>query len=535
MAKIDRYDGNLEAFASDSTSTNRTVFGAETQSDTLDDNINTEFKEGWEIVGANESPTKQDFNAVAYTTTQLLAYLHQMGTPEWNITQEYHTGSITIRTGILYISQTDTNIGNDPSTDLINWFDVVTQKGLYLRKDGSVPLEGAWDMGNQSLTNVNIDSGEITGIVDLAIEDGGTGASTSEDARTNLGVAIGIDVQAYNAKLDDISAVAVTDSIFIVGDGTNFVGESGLTARTSLGLGTIATQDSDNIDITGGSVTGITDITIADGGTGASTAEDARTNLGVAIGSDVQAHDDKLDDISVVAVTDSNFIVGDGTNFVGESGLTARTSLGLGTIATQDSDNIDITGGSVTGITDLLVADGGTGASTLTDGGIVLGSGTGAITVTAQPTNGQLLVGSTGNDPVLSTLTAGVGISIDNTAGGVTVSSVASGMGYNEIAGTTQQAVADTVYTCNNAGLVTVTLPDTAAVGTTLGIIGKGAGGFLIAQNASESIHVGTVTSTVGVGGSVASTEQYDVIYMVCTVADLTWTATQMIGNLTIV
>ena len=442
MAKIDRYDGNLEAFASDSTSTNRTVFGAETQSDTLDDNINTEFKEGWEIVGANESPTKQDFNAVAYTTTQLLAYLHQMGTPEWNITQEYHTGSITIRTGILYISQTDTNIGNDPSTDLINWFDVVTQKGLYLRKDGSVPLEGAWDMGNQSLTNVNIDSGEITGIVDLAIEDGGTGASTSEDARTNLGVAIGIDVQAYNAKLDDISAVAVTDSIFIVGDGTNFVGESG---------------------------------------------------------------------------------------------LTARTSLGLGTIATQDSDNIDITGGSVTGITDLLVADGGTGASTLTDGGIVLGSGTGAITVTAQPTNGQLLVGSTGNDPVLSTLTAGVGISIDNTAGGVTVSSVASGMGYNEIAGTTQQAVADTVYTCNNAGLVTVTLPDTAAVGTTLGIIGKGAGGFLIAQNASESIHVGTVTSTVGVGGSVASTEQYDVIYMVCTVADLTWTATQMIGNLTIV
>jgi len=442
MAKIDRYDGNLEAFASDSTSTNRTVFGAETQSDTLDDNINTEFKEGWEIVGANESPTKQDFNAVAYTTTQLLAYLHQMGTPEWNITQEYHTGSITIRTGILYISQTDTNIGNDPSTDSLNWFDVVTQKGLYLRKDGSVPLEGAWDMGNQSLTNVNIDSGEITGIVDLAIEDGGTGASTSEDARTNLGVAIGIDVQAYNAKLDDISAVAVTDSIFIVGDGTNFVGESG---------------------------------------------------------------------------------------------LTARTSLGLGTIATQDSDNIDITGGSVTGITDLLVADGGTGASTLTDGGIVLGSGTGAITVTAQPTNGQLLVGSTGNDPVLSTLTAGVGISIDNTAGGVTVSSVASGMGYNEIAGTTQQAVADTVYTCNNAGLVTVTLPDTAAVGTTLGIIGKGAGGFLIAQNASESIHVGTVTSTVGVGGSVASTEQYDVIYMVCTVADLTWTATQMIGNLTIV
>lgn len=42
-----------------------------------------------------------------------------------------------------------------------------------------------------------------------------------------------------------------------------------------------------------------------------------------------------------------------------------RTTLGLGTIATQAANNVGITGGSVTGITDLAVADGGTGASTL--------------------------------------------------------------------------------------------------------------------------------------------------------------------------
>lgn len=62
----------------------------------------------------------------------------------------------------------------------------------------------------------------------------------------------------------------------------------------------------------------------------------------------------------------------------------ARTNLGLGTIATQNSSNVTITGGSITGITDLAVADGGTGASTLT--GVLIGNGTSAITAEAQLT-----------------------------------------------------------------------------------------------------------------------------------------------------
>lgn len=57
----------------------------------------------------------------------------------------------------------------------------------------------------------------------------------------------------------------------------------------------------------------------------------------------------------------------------------------------------------------LIVANGGTGAVSLTDGGILLGSGTAAVTVTAQPTNGQLLIGSTGVDPVLGTLASADG------------------------------------------------------------------------------------------------------------------------------
>ena len=52
-------------------------------------------------------------------------------------------------------------------------------------------------------------------------------------------------------------------------------------ARTNLGLGTIATQNSNAVSITGGSISGITDLAVSDGGTGASDAATARTNLGV--------------------------------------------------------------------------------------------------------------------------------------------------------------------------------------------------------------------------------------------------------------
>jgi len=55
MAKIIRKTGDVKAFGSNATSTNRTVFGAETQSDTLDDNVTADLLTGWQIVGANES------------------------------------------------------------------------------------------------------------------------------------------------------------------------------------------------------------------------------------------------------------------------------------------------------------------------------------------------------------------------------------------------------------------------------------------------------------------------------------------------
>lgn len=77
--------------------------------------------------------------------------------------------------------------------------------------------------------------------------------------------AIGVSIQAYDAGLSDIAALAVTDGNIIVGNGTNWVAESGATARASLGLGSLATEST----INGANWSGA-DLALADGGTGAS-------------------------------------------------------------------------------------------------------------------------------------------------------------------------------------------------------------------------------------------------------------------------
>jgi hypothetical protein len=213
-------------------------------------------------------------------------------------------------------------------------------------------------------------------------------------------------------------AVPAGKAMLVFNNGTNVV--EGITYITALETSTA----------TIGTLTLTNDLAIAQGGTGASTADTALDNLGgttvgkavfkaataaaaqqamdTEVGVDVQAYDAGLTDIAGLAVTDGNIIVGDGTNWVAESGATARTSLGLGSIATQASNSVTITGGSITGITDLAVADGGTGQGSYTDGELLIGN-------------------TTGNTLTKATLTAGSGISVTNGSGAITIASTAAG------------------------------------------------------------------------------------------------------------
>lgn len=121
MAKITRYNGNLVPFASASLGTERTIFGGEVQANDITSQFTPDFLRGWGIVGPSDHPELQDFNAVSYTHGQILSYLHQMGVPEYNAAQEYHVGSVTTIGVNLYVSLTNNNTGNNPSSSPTNW------------------------------------------------------------------------------------------------------------------------------------------------------------------------------------------------------------------------------------------------------------------------------------------------------------------------------------------------------------------------------------------------------------------------------
>lgn len=171
------------------------------------------------------------------------------------------------------------------------------------------------------------------------------------------------------------------------------------------------------------------------------------------------------------------------------------------------------TNNAVNGPFPLSATQGGLGVASPTIHGIILAQGSSA-TTTLVLGAGQVPIGVAGGDPIAGTVDL---------------------LTWTDVTGTSASMVANSGYTANNAGLVTLTLPTTMAYGTTLEIAGVGAGGWKIAQNASQLIHFGNTTTTTGTGGSLASTNQWDGIKLLCVVANTTFTALHGVGNLTVV
>jgi hypothetical protein len=269
----------------------------------------------------------------------------------------------------------------------------------------SVAISGGTVSGVVFASNdVAIGGGVISGITDLSIADGGTGASAAEGARTNLGLAIGADVQAYSAVLSGISeqfdepdeiAYAVASGVIASTPFTAFARSiaSGSTAgevRTTLELGTVSVQDagsiaisggtisgvsfsSSGVIITGGTISGIADLSIEDGGTGASDASSARTNLGLAIGTNVQGYSNVLSGIVSSANNSDLFFYTTASGAVASAAFSdaarsivapttisgIRDALGLGTLAT---------------LSELVVGSGNIAPDSITTEGIVDGA-----------------------------------------------------------------------------------------------------------------------------------------------------------------
>jgi|GEM_PF-3558862 len=83
--------------------------------------------------------------------------------------------------------------------------------------------------------------------------------------------------------------------------------------------------------------------------------------------------------------------------------------------------------------------------------------------------------------------------------------------------------VADNGYFLTGGGALVLTLPVVCAAATVIEIAGSASASWSIAQNALQSIQLGAVTSTVGVGGSVTSANAGDTIRMLCIVANTKW------------
>lgn len=176
-----------------------------------------------------------------------------------------------------------------------------------------------------------------------------------------------------------------------------------------------------------------------------------------------------------------------------------------------------------------------TGSALTTHAVVYAGS---ADTLTSQSlTNGQLQIGNTGTFPTAATLTAGTGINIVNSSGSITIAVTGGGESWTVVTAATQAIAINNGYISNAAGGgVTYTLPATAPVGSVIVITGlSGGSGWVIAQNAGQSVQFGTSTTTVGVGGSLASTHNTDTVTMVCAVANTTFIVLESLGNITVV
>lgn len=151
-------------------------------------------------------------------------------------------------------------------------------------------------------------------------------------------------------------------------------------------------------------------------------------------------------------------------------------------------------------------------------------------------TNGQVIIGSTAGSPAWASITAGTNISITPGSNTLTIgSTVTPGISWTEITTTTVSLSVNAGYILNNASLVTATLPTTASVGAVINIVGKGTGGWKIAQSAGQIIHFGILDSTLGITGSLASTLRYDCVELICIIANTDFLVRGSIGNITVV
>lgn len=245
---------------------------------------------------------------------------------------------------------------------------------LRLELIGNGQQDGTWG----DTTNLNLGSlleSAITGVQDITFTDANytmTAYNGLPDESRNAVLVLG----GTNTAVRQLIAPSV-EKVYIVKNSTT--GGYGVTIKTSGGTGLTIPNGSTQIVYCNGTEFYLASGLVAGTGITVSGATVSLANTSVAAGS----------------YTASNITVD------AQGRLTAATSTSLGTMSAQNATsvaitggtiaNATITGGSITGITDLAVADGGTGSSTLAANNVLLGNGTSALQTVAPSTAGNVL------------------------------------------------------------------------------------------------------------------------------------------------
>ena len=241
-------------------------------------------------------------------------------------------------------------------------------------------------------------------------------------------------------------------------------------------------------------------------------------NAGGIVGPDVGGN------INIVGTNPITVTGNPGTNTETISIATATTAqIGATTLAT----NAETIAGAVSthAVTPTSLA---AKLGTQTANAIAYGGGAAnAIDWTSAGTNGQVLLAATAGAPAFATLTS-TGGTVTFTPGANTLNleAAVSSPFLWTVETVNQTMVVNHGYIANKAGLLTLTLPAVSAVGTIIEVTGMNTAlGWKIAQNAGNTIYAGTITTTPGVGGYLASSAIRDSVKLVCITANAGWRA----------